>query len=1007
MQPRSIFANDSGSSSANGSGSQKILSGTPTVGSTVPAMVANNPPVEDIVFAFSGTYTATAQTEISEDGGATWIGPMNMTPIGGGNAVTTTNAPGIFSISPGVATNARARCTSYSNGSMLVSLLPGIPPDLPSPPAQITLIPVSNAVIDLVWNPIPGALTYDVWRGTATGNETVLHAGQNTPTYHDTGLANNTEYFYQIKTNSAVGQSALSAEVFTFTLPRVPTSLAATGTAGNIGLTWTTPTGGATTYNVYRGLAAGAEYPIPIKTGLTSGAYTDTHVVFGTTYYYVVKAVNDIGGESLASNEVSASATGQAAPTSVAASQGALAAIITWVAAAGASTYNLYRGTSSGGEAVAPVATLLTGTTYTDSGLTLNTTYYYKMTALSSIGQSAMSNEASVSIILQPPPTTLAAVGDATTQGKINLTWVAGPGATTYNLYRGLTPDGEDTTPIATGITGTSTSDTTCDAGTTYYYKMKAIGPAGTSVYSNETSGLTLAAVPINLAAAGGTGSHVYVQWTPSTGAATYTLQYSADGTTSWTDLSAAQAAAFYDDATVHAHYRVKSINATGSSAYQANPGVAPGSPLPNALTWLRSVNGFTAGTWTDQSTGGHNATQATSGAQMALVTNQLNGKSVVRTVDDVRIMDLADIIPIAGSLTLVCLFKTSDETAHNNIFSADESDFGVNLSLGQTENLGFNLIGSGGTLTNTLGFAGAVGSPQTAWKLSVCITNLTPNPNFPGVGNSNYIYNSIAYMGNVLQNLAPAPQPLHPTQAKVSIGNIQGAATFGYIGDFAELMITSSQPTAAQMNALAGMVNATYALTVALFTKQVLFIGDSLTNGGKATAGGGSWAFLTAASAPSRYFINQGWPGAYTSDLIAAASTALYPYTSCGIDTTCTIMFGTNDVVAGKSGATIYADIQTLAAGLRANGNPKIVVCTMLPRDDGSYEVQRQALNDLLRADHSFADGFFDVETVPEIGAAGAANDLTYYDADKVHLNDTGHATFRTGIAPIISAVW
>ena len=67
---------------------------------------------------------------------------------------------------------------------------------------------------------------------------------------------------------------------------------------------------GATNYNVKRSTIAGGPYET-IATTVTGTSYVDTNVTNGTTYYYVVTAVN-ADGESANSNE--ASATPQAAP---------------------------------------------------------------------------------------------------------------------------------------------------------------------------------------------------------------------------------------------------------------------------------------------------------------------------------------------------------------------------------------------------------------------------------------------------------------------------------------------------------------------------------------------------------------------------------------------------------------------------------------------------------------------------------------------------------------------
>ncbi|MFN0104675.1 MAG: DUF1800 family protein, partial [Bryobacteraceae bacterium] len=75
---------------------------------------------------------------------------------------------------------------------------------------------------------------------------------------------------------------------------------------------------------------------------------------------------------------------------------------LTWTAAAGALTYNVYRGTS-GGELSVPKATGVTATNYLDTGLLNGITYYYKVTAVNASGMSGRSNEASATP--RPPVT--------------------------------------------------------------------------------------------------------------------------------------------------------------------------------------------------------------------------------------------------------------------------------------------------------------------------------------------------------------------------------------------------------------------------------------------------------------------------------------------------------------------------------------------------------------------------------------------------------------------------
>jgi hypothetical protein len=90
--------------------------------------------------------------------------------------------------------------------------------------------------------------------------------------------------------------------------PPAPASL--TATAGNavVTLNWSA-SAGADTYNVYRSTTAGGPYNSPLASGLTSTTYNDLSVTNGTTYFYVVRAVNT-AGESANSPEASATPNG-------------------------------------------------------------------------------------------------------------------------------------------------------------------------------------------------------------------------------------------------------------------------------------------------------------------------------------------------------------------------------------------------------------------------------------------------------------------------------------------------------------------------------------------------------------------------------------------------------------------------------------------------------------------------------------------------------------------------
>jgi sugar lactone lactonase YvrE len=134
----------------------------------------------------------------------------------------------------------------------------------------------------------------------------------------------------------------------------------------------------------------------------------------------------DLASATSAPIAVSIQPTAPGAPTGLALTNGSGQVSLTWTAPAsnGGSTllgYNVYQGTSSGGESATPVnATLITGTSDTVTGLSPTGNYYFVVKAVNGVGSSGPSNEVStsrsptgISVALSPAPTPKVVVADA------------------------------------------------------------------------------------------------------------------------------------------------------------------------------------------------------------------------------------------------------------------------------------------------------------------------------------------------------------------------------------------------------------------------------------------------------------------------------------------------------------------------------------------------------------------------------------------------------------------
>ncbi|WEK54902.1 MAG: glycoside hydrolase family 6 protein [Candidatus Cohnella colombiensis] len=374
----------------------------------------------------------------------------------------------------------------------------------PAAPTGLTAT-AGNAQVALSWTASSGATSYTVKRATTSGGTyTNVATGVTATSYTNTGLTNGTTYYYVVSASNSVGSSGNSAQVSAtpsvgVTIPAAPTGLTATAGNAQVALSWTASSG-ATSYTVKRATTSGGTYTT-VATGVTATSYTNTGLTNGTTYYYVVSASNS-AGESANSAQVSATpsagVTIPAAPTGLTATAGNAQVALSWTASSGATSYTVKRATTSGG-AYTTVATGVTATSYTNTGLTNGTTYYYVVSASNSAGESANSAQVSATptagVTIPAAPTGLTATAG---NAQVALSWTASSGATSYTVKRATTSGGPYTT-VATGVTATSYTNTGLTNGTTYYYVVSASNSAGESANSAQVSATPQATVASNL----------------------------------------------------------------------------------------------------------------------------------------------------------------------------------------------------------------------------------------------------------------------------------------------------------------------------------------------------------------------------------------------------------------------------------------------------------------------------------------------------------------------------
>jgi chitodextrinase len=239
----------------------------------------------------------------------------------------------------------------------------------------------------------------------------------------------------------------------------------------------------------------------------------------------------------------------------------------------------------------AQVATVASGTTYSDTGLTVLTVYSYRVRATDAAGNlSGYSGTATASTPDTTPPSTPSGLGaTATSTSQINLSWTASTdnvGVTAYLIERCQGAACASFAQIASIGPGTTYSDTGLTASTSYSYRVRATDAANNlSAYSNTASATTQSVpdtqpptAPTSLAANPISSVQINLTWTTSTdnvGVTGYKVERcQGAGCTSFAQI-AAPAGTTYSDTGLLANttylYRVRATDAAGNLSGYSN----------------------------------------------------------------------------------------------------------------------------------------------------------------------------------------------------------------------------------------------------------------------------------------------------------------------------------------------------------------------------------------------------------------------------------------------------
>jgi titin len=494
-------------------------------------------------------------------------------------------------------------------------------------PASLTATTVSNTRIDLAWTDISSLEDgYKIELSTAgsSGPFTQIAAvGANVQTYSSTGLTPATTYHYRVRAYKGTNHSAYSNVPNATTQPdppAAPSGLAVTAVSNTqINLTWTDNSGNEDGFKIERKLTSGVTFSQIATVGAGITSYSSTGLSATTSYTYRVRAHN-AGGHSGYSNQASATTLidPPAAPGSLTAMAASNSRIdLTWADNATTETgFKIERKAGAGGTYAQIDSVGANVTSYASAGLTGSTEYYYRVRAYNAGGHSAYSNEANATTLQNPPAAPSGLTATAVSNEQIDLAWADNSdNEDGFKIEIKLGAGGAYIETATVGSDVTSYSSTGLEAGTEYFYRVRAFNGTGHSAYADEDGATTLPeppAAPTNLAATVASQTQVDLTWTDNannedgfrverklSSAATYT-EFDTVGAnvTSFSSTGLA--------ADTEYTYRVRAFNATDNSGYTDEVTVTtlpdPPANAPSSLTATAASNVQIDLAWADNS---------------------------------------------------------------------------------------------------------------------------------------------------------------------------------------------------------------------------------------------------------------------------------------------------------------------------------------------------------------------------------------------------------------------
>ncbi|MBE6801915.1 MAG: hypothetical protein E7530_03400 [Ruminococcaceae bacterium] len=379
--------------------------------------------------------------------------------------------------------------------------------------AAPTLMSATNELkgIRISWTSHPLATSYIIYRrDKSTQSQLVEHIYTSSTSYLDQDVTAGKVYVYSVKACTNFGDSAYSTTGYTVSRVAHTEVTALTLEKAGVKVHWS-PVSGVTGYNIYRRNASESSWTKVGSVSADATSFSDTGLVSGTEYFYAVcPVVSTSEGAKVESDPIYFIAS----PKNIKAENIIDGIKITWESSKGALRYVLMRVNNNGDYETLTEINANEPLEFIDTDVIWNESYTYTVKAISSRGESLVSDTSS-------PLIRIGAMGSANPElyeDGIRVSWVPVSEADAYDVYRN---DGSGWVQV-NEVTESEYIDKNVKSARTYYYAVAAvIGESRGILNTDNAVGFTYIAPPETVTVSNSTDC-VKISWSQVDGAKTY-----------------------------------------------------------------------------------------------------------------------------------------------------------------------------------------------------------------------------------------------------------------------------------------------------------------------------------------------------------------------------------------------------------------------------------------------------------------------------------------------------